>query len=57
MCNIRETIDSFAGRLYHYLFNRYVFILLTKIRSETKIVPSTWNIFNVSRSRHINLPP
>ena len=41
MCNIRETIDSFAGRLYHYLFNRYVFILLTKIRSETKIVPST----------------
>ena len=56
MCNIRETIDSFARRLCYYLFKRYVFILLTKMRSETKIVPSTWNIFNVSRSRHINLP-
>ena len=56
MCNIRDTIDSFARRLCYYLFKRYVFILLTKMRSETKIIPSTWNIFNVSRSRHINLP-
>ena len=24
-----------------YLFNRYVFILLTKLRTETKTVPST----------------
>ena len=28
-------------------FNRYVFILLTKMPTETKTVPSTWYIFNV----------
>ena len=30
-----------------HLFNWYVFILLTKTRTETKTVPSTWYIFNV----------
>ena len=45
--NIRETIDSFARGPYYHLFKRYVFILLTKMRTETKTVPSTWYIFNV----------
>ena len=31
--------------------------LLTKMRTETKTVPSTWYIFDVSTSHHINLPP
>ena len=35
-------------------FERIVFILLSKMRTETKTVPSTWYIFDVSRSRHIN---
>ena len=35
-------------------FKRNVFILLSKMRTETKTVPSTWYIFDVSRSRHIN---
>ena len=34
------------------LFNRYVFILLTKMRSETKTVPLTWYIFNVQGCIH-----
>ena len=34
--NIRETIDSFASGSYYHLFKRYVFILLTKMRTETK---------------------
>ena len=38
-------------------FKRNVFILLSKMRTETKTVPSTWYIFDVSRSHHINLPP
>ena len=54
--NIQETIDSFACGLYYRLFKRYVFILLTKMWTETKTVPLTWNIFNVSRSHHITLP-
>ena len=41
----------------YHLFKRYVFILLTKLQTETKTVPSTWYIFDVSRSHHINLPP
>ena len=41
MCKIRETINSFASGPYYYLFKRYVFILLTKMRTEAKIVPST----------------
>ena len=57
MCKIRETINSFARGPYYYLFKRYVFILLTKMRTKAKIVPSTWYIFNASRSHHINLPP
>ena len=39
--NIREIIDSFARGPYYHLFKRYVFILLTKMRTETKTVPST----------------
>ena len=34
--NIRETIDSFASGSYYHLFKRYLFILLTKMRTETK---------------------
>ena len=37
----------FRRRNTFHLFNRYVFILLTKMRTETKTVPSTWYIFNV----------
>ena len=57
MRNIWETIDSFPRGPYYHLFKRYVFILLTKMRTETKTVPSTWYIFDVCRSHHINLPP
>ena len=38
--NIRETIDSFARGPYYHLFKRYVLILSTKMRTETKTVPS-----------------
>ena len=34
--NIRETIDSSASGSYYHLFKRYLFILLTKMRTETK---------------------
>ena len=54
---IRETIDSFTRGPCYHLFKRYVFILLTKMRTETKTFPSTWYIFDVSGSHHINLPP
>ena len=40
-------------RTFH-LFNRYVFILLTKMRTETKTVPSTWYIFSVQGCTHID---
>ena len=40
-------------RTFH-LFNRYVFILLTKMRAEAKTVPSTWYIFNVQGCTHID---
>ena len=42
---------------YYHLFKRYVFLLLTKMRTETRTVPSTSYIFDVNGSRHINLPP
>ena len=51
--NIRETIDSFARGPHHHLLKRYVFILLTKMQTETKTVPSTWYTFDVSISHHI----
>ena len=35
-----------------HLFNWYVFILLTKTRTETKTVPSTWYVFNVQACTH-----
>ena len=35
-----------------YLFNRYVFTLLTKLRTETKTVPFTWYILNVQGCTH-----
>ena len=57
MHNIWETIDSFARGPYHHLFKWYMFILLTKMQTETKTVPSTWYIFDVDKSHHINLPP
>ena len=38
--SIRETIGSFARGPYYYLLKRYVFILLAKMRSETKTVTS-----------------
>ena len=38
-------------QMFH-LFNRYVFILLKKMRTETKTVPSTWYSFNVQRCTH-----
>ena len=54
---IKETIDNFARGPCYHLFKRYVFVVLAKMRTETKTVPSTWYIFVVSRSHHINLPP
>ena len=57
MHNLQETIDSFAGGPNYHLFQRYVFILLTKLRTEPKTVPLTSYIFDVSGSHHINLPP
>ena len=48
------TIDSFARVRTFHLFNRYVFILLTKMRTDTKTVPSTWYIFNVQGCTHID---
>ena len=41
-------------RTFHR-FNRYVFILLTKMRTETKTVPSTWFIFNVQGCTHTSI--
>ena len=41
----------------YYLFKQYVFILSTKMWTETKTVPLTWCIFDISRSHHINLLP
>ena len=38
-----------------HLFNRYVFILLTKMRTKTKTVPSTWYIFKVQKCTHTDL--
>ena len=38
-------------RSFH-LFNRNVFILLTKMRTKTKTVPSTWYIINVQGYTH-----
>ena len=38
-------------RTFHR-FNQYVFISLTKMRTETKTVPSTWYIFNVQGCTH-----
>ena len=35
-----------------HLFDRYVFILLTKMRIKTKTVPSNWYFFNVQRCTH-----
>ena len=35
-----------------HLFNWYVFIMLTKTRTETKTVPSTWYIFSVQAYTH-----
>ena len=37
-------------------FKRYVYFV-DKMRTETKTVPSTWYIFSISRSHHVNLPP
>ena len=50
--NIRETFDSFARVYTFHLFSWYVFILLTKMRTETKTVASTWYIFNVLGCTH-----
>ena len=50
--NIRETIDSFARGPYYHLFKRYVFILLTKMRTQTKTVPS---IGKISAQPHTTL--
>ena len=49
---IRATIDSFVRGPYCHIFNRYVFILLTKMRTETKTVPPTEYIFNVQGCTH-----
>ena len=35
-----------------HLFNRYRFILLTKMRTKTKTFPSTWYIFNFQKCTH-----
>ena len=35
-----------------HLFDWYVFALLTKMRTETKTVPSTWYIFNFQECTH-----
>ena len=50
--NIRETIDSFARGPYYHLFKRYMFILLTKMRTQTKTVPS---IGKISAQPHTTL--
>ena len=39
-----------------HLFNRYVFILLTKMRTKTKTFLSTWYIFNVQKCTHTDFP-
>ena len=38
-------------RTFH-LFNQYVFILVSKMRTETKTVPSTSSFFNVQGCTH-----
>ena len=48
--NIQEKIDSFARGTYYHLFKQYVYILLTKMRTDTKCVPWTWYIFNLRKS-------
>ena len=35
-----------------HLFDRYMIIFLTKMRTKTKTVPSNWYIFNVQRCTH-----
>ena len=40
-----------VGHEFH-LFNWYVFILMRKMRTETKTVPSTWYIFKVQGCTH-----
>ena len=57
MRNIRKTIDNFVRGPHYHHFKRYAFILLTKLRTETKTVHSTQYILDVSRSNNINLPP
>ena len=47
----KELTAFHVVHMFH-LFNRYVFILLTKMRTETKTVPSTWYIFNVQGCTH-----
>ena len=39
-----------------HLFNRYVFILLTKMRTKTRTFLSTWCIFNVQKCTHTDFP-
>ena len=39
-----------------HLFNRYVFILLTKMRTKTRTFLSTWYIFNVQKCTHTDFP-
>ena len=55
MRKIWETINSFPRGPYYYLFKRYVFILLTKMRTETKTVPSTWYLIFATLVDHIIL--
>ena len=46
-------LPTFKRRDLRFIFfNRYEFILLTKMRTETKTVPSTWYVFNVQRCTH-----
>ena len=51
-CNTRETIDSFARGPCYHLFKWYVFILLTKMRTETKLFHRL-NIFSTSADHNI----
>ena len=39
-----------------HLFNRYVFIFLTKMRTKTRTFLSTWYIFNVQKCTHTDFP-
>ena len=53
----RTTLENQLTALHvvHHLFMWYVLILLTEMWTETKIVPSTWYIFNVRRSHQISV--